>query len=440
MFSFSSEGMKWINNDGFNIPFTFKLGEHSIECLGYQADFISPKVSRLRKVDPTLSIYSIKTNCLIDNSIIRDFKDLLFSKKIELNQSNTYVLINIFIDLENEEFISHFHSYETPTVETVMQMIQIYSSQMKDINPLVSFAAHNFYTLQLPDGVNIEELELILSHKELRLINEDSLLDYFEKLINSNHDYYYPLLRFIQTSSLSQAGAIKYASLLDKITDSSFLASLWPQVRQRFTHPVRNAFLNPRYLRPPSINCSFNGDPFDGIFNHLTKEFHGNIRELGVIHMNASSIFSDSKFLKSLVEENGDWGSQNRKQQQWVQFRFNPRKVSITGYSLRSHSNETWSKSQLRSWILAGSNNDLDWDIIDEQTDVEGFKGSFLKTLTFQTKESAYYSSIRLQRTSQTWGGNYYLALSRVELFGQISIDNSLDDESRESSELSSTI
>ena len=412
-----------------------------IKCLGYQADFISPRIAKMRKTDPTLNQYMIKIEYNINEKICQDFEMLLNGNKIEINKENIDSLFAIFCDLGNEEFTSFFAKHDEITSDNVFLLITDKSIKGENIDSLISYAAKNFFQLDLPQNAKLEILEEIFSNKDFCILSEDSLFDYISSLLTRDFGYYIPLLRFIHTEALSDEKANAFSSLVDKIEDHELLASLWPVLKRRFIYPLRNPFYNPRYWRQASISCLYKGDPFDGIFNYLTKVFNGNIKELGVIHIECSSFFSDKIKLKSILEDDGDWGTLNRKKPQWINFGFKPGKVAITGYTIRTHGHEIWSKSHLRSWILLGSNDEINWDIIDEQNDVIDFKGTYHATKTFQTKETVFYSTIRLQRTSKTWGENYYLALNRFELFGYI-IDpkENPDDDSKSSIDASSDL
>ena len=441
LFSFSSEGMKQINQNSVNVPFTFIISDFTIKCLGYQADFISPKIAKMRKNDPLLNKYIIKLPFIINKKICDDITLLLNGNKVEINKENLDYLFAIFCDLENDEFTSFFVKEEEITLDNVFLLITDYFYKGKNIDSLISYAAKNFFRLSLPKDIQLEVLEEILTNKDFCTSSENDLFDYISSLLNNNFDYYSTLLRFIHTEALSEEKAIEFSNLVDKIEDHELIASLWPTLKRRFIYPLRNPFYNPRYPKQPSIYCGFKDDPFDGIFNYLTKEYNGNIKELGVIHLSCSSVFSDKKLLKSILEDEGDWGTLNKKKPQWIDISFKPGKVAITGYSIRSHGHETWSKSQLRSWVLLGTNDEINWDVIDEQKDVIEFKKQFLKTKTFQTKETIFYSTIRLQRTTETWGNNYYLAFNRLEFFGYLldPRDYSEDNDNKETTETTSS-
>lgn len=106
----SSSGIKNILEDGKE--FTFIFGEQEMRMKNINSEFISPIVSHLHHIDPTIdqfnftskvNIHKLQKKELLSEDIISCLKEISEGNKIDLNdeQINKMLIISIF--LGNEE-------------------------------------------------------------------------------------------------------------------------------------------------------------------------------------------------------------------------------------------------------------------------------------------------------------------------------------------------
>lgn len=118
-------------------------------------------------------------------------------------------------------------------------------------------------------------------------------------------------------------------------------------------------------------------DKFDGIINYLTKKFGGNVDDVGVCKLTASSVdeFESEKYLPSNVADyqiDSSYFSSREtyRSNSWIKLDFVSRKVHPTHYSIK-----TWSlpqgNSHMKNWVFECSNSDKDddWKILDSRKD-----------------------------------------------------------------------
>lgn len=174
-------------------------------------------------------------------------------------------------------------------------------------------------------------------------------------------------------------------------------------------------------------------DPFDGIFNLLSKKIGGsaNLHEANIIDIQASS--STVKSPSLLCDANSVWyWSSNNDQRQWVKFDFKKIMIKVTHYSIQTILRNPQS-THLKNWILEGTNAKgftsqqvqkddpaIKWETLDQRTNDTNLNG-LSKIYTYEVKSSnKFFRYIRLKTTGPNHYGNYILALRRIEFFGTI--------------------
>ena len=97
--------------------------------------------------------------------------------------------------------------------------------------------------------------------------------------------------------------------------------------------------------------------------------------------------------------------------------------VLVTSYSLENAPDVSGTKhSYPVEWIVYGSNNKIDWDEIDNQTDIAFCSEKFCsetKVFSFSIKYPDYYSCLRITNVKNS-DSKQSLILSAVEFFGEI--------------------
>ena len=101
-------------------------------------------------------------------------------------------------------------------------------------------------------------------------------------------------------------------------------------------------------------------------------------------------------------------------------FDFKDNRVIPTDYTIRSIA---WMPNSChpKSWVIEGSNNKLNWEIIDEKVNCPLLNGSsIVKTFSVDNKSKKEYRFLRMRLTGANWQGKSYLALESFEIYGTL--------------------
>jgi hypothetical protein len=139
----------------------------------------------------------------------------------------------------------------------------------------------------------------------------------------------------------------------------------------------------------------------DGIISHLAKKHGGNVHEKGIVTLTAKSEYQDGSWcpLKTIVQVASS-GAQTPAFQtedapgQWVCWDFGERRVRPTHYTIRG----LW----LKSWVVDGSADGVNWQELHREKDNRTFKqGPRSETASFAVSGSAKCRFIRLAQTGK---------------------------------------
>ena len=171
------------------------------------------------------------------------------------------------------------------------------------------------------------------------------------------------------------------------------------------------------------VVCPFKKDPFDGIFAYLYKLNNENPVKANFVKISFSSLTSrfSSPSVQFLIDPKDDTCHQTEdKLNQWMQFDFIGRKVSLSGYSMKTH--HMSGNGHTQHFKIEGSNDGRDWNMIDS-------RNNYLKlnrpdaVATEIIQPSPFYSHIRITQTGENTLHRFSLRLVTVEFFGSIRED-----------------
>lgn len=126
----SSAGLRnLVHNQNSEEEFTFLIGNKEIKMKNIFAEFISPYVSQIHQIDPTINyvqfpnknstINQAKSNILtkITDEVISQFKSISEGSKIEITETQSYELQIISILIQNKELFSKLDELFQKNVE-----------------------------------------------------------------------------------------------------------------------------------------------------------------------------------------------------------------------------------------------------------------------------------------------------------------------------------
>jgi hypothetical protein len=191
-----------VNFNSFPNDFRFVLGESSFDCPTFVAELLSPRISTLRKSDPTIFSFSfsepISLECL--SSLI----SLAEGNSIVFKSDSLQDFLRITQSLDSTSLLfeeSLFRGALSP--ETVLERILAKLGMVIDCDTELEYAAVHFH--EIPNELLIETpyhvLSDILGRTKLVIESEDSLFQWI--LEQSPGSGFYPLLEHVKFEHLS---------------------------------------------------------------------------------------------------------------------------------------------------------------------------------------------------------------------------------------------
>lgn len=103
----------------------------------------------------------------------------------------------------------------------------------------------------------------------------------------------------------------------------------------------------------------------------------------------------------------------------WVEFDFGFRKINVASYTIRTSGSYGYHP---KSWQIVGSNDHMNWEIIDQQTDNPTMNGKFIQHRFTCQKTNKFYQFIRYIALDAfvTNVYNNCICLTCIEFFGSI--------------------
>jgi hypothetical protein len=235
--SLSTRGLQQVNMKLHEQDFKFIAGGVSYRCPALIAEFLSPRVSRLRAMDPTILTFDLQT--ADPNHYFADLLSGAYGGHLDPKSEKAALLRSFCGELWNFEFVDLLtDSKDRMTRESLLPRLQFLSETGPESNYDVGVLAANFHLLQVSDCVDLDlqVLEGILSHADLVVHSEETLLELISARI-SRDSASYTLLECVKFEYLSTDG-IKSAIELISGSFELFSYGIWNRLTQRLLLPV----------------------------------------------------------------------------------------------------------------------------------------------------------------------------------------------------------
>ena len=244
-------GMISVNWDCSNSDVSFVFGENKVcQVHSILAEFLSPKVARLRRCDISFDVYTFQ-----DSQMFDVFESLVLSLRsgeaLQVEKSNLFGLVHLCRELENDELLSSLlgmiDTESLSPAEAIVLFrigIDLGTAFSDRLESLRDFIASRFYELEkgLLDILDLETIQLLLSSPSLQLKDEDSLYDFVRSHTETD-------LRF---TSLFEFVYFDYLSV-DRIEDfvnqnshENINSCIWSQICRRLAFETNPLGINPR--------------------------------------------------------------------------------------------------------------------------------------------------------------------------------------------------
>ncbi|OHT05566.1 hypothetical protein TRFO_26633 [Tritrichomonas foetus] len=432
----------------FNIPFDAYVKDFLFIINGKEyktnrivADLISPKICKLHQTDYTIDSFSIDFT-IGENDDSFDFNKVLGLvdfKPQQIKMEEIPYFLAIFEAFDNEQAVDllpHIYEELTPNnaVRHIHEKIQFFEEKKKAVNSKqneksnhyalylkkeIEYIAFNFCDINADQlkNLDVDILELIISHNQLRLLNEEYLFTFVNEIYNLDRNMY-KLFEYIDFSNLSS----KYMNqFIENFYFDDMNGGIWHSICKRLSsdHILLDFSSNRYKIRQFLYDSEDNGH--HGIIYGLTQE--GWLEENVLVASSSASESSHS--VNELLNEdiNRYYQSQNE-DNSWISFDFKERKVKLTHYKLRSgrktgsgFGNNDKFGDKIKNWVLECSNDGKEWINLDTKTN---YSSGWSMVSTNEVTCEDFYRFFRLRNTGLNSNNNYSLVISCIDFYGYI--------------------
>ena len=256
------KGMSSVNWDYSDSEFEFVFGEDKVcRIQSVLAEFLSPKVARLRRCDISFDVYTFRDSEMFD--AFQSLVSMLRSgETVRVNKSTFPVLLRLSQELENDDLLSSLlglFNIEYLSLDEALLLLLVGmecgTSLSAGLWNLRDFIASHFYKLRrILDDLDLETLQFLLSSPSLQIEDEDSLYD-FVRSRSENDLRFTSLFEFVCFEHLSVDRIKNFASFASENLHENINAGIWKQICRRL---ILEASENPRSPTPRSIKFVHN--------------------------------------------------------------------------------------------------------------------------------------------------------------------------------------
>lgn len=403
----------------YDKDFTFIVNSEKYKTSFFFADLISPIISSYHLIDPTMNEFVINTKVRGDfNEVIN-----LINFKEEIFESD-FAFICEVLDQIGTEKVEIYHEKVEITKENVIGLIKKHASSpqlfKKQLEEEIDFFSSNFselkeqiFNLLNEEKTNKEKLEdiieQVISRQGLKLESEDQLLEFINQLYMKDNKYSY-LYEHVFFENVEGNSMKKFLKIFD-VNDMT--KQTWLSLSKRLQQP-ENDLETIRKHDCSKIEIKPKEKEFDGIINYFRK--NSNIKD--EVEITCSSILDGDPLNLFIYDNKKNWFSTQNEQNSWICFEFKNHKIIPENYLIRSFNSKN--HRHPKSWVLEGSNNNENWEILDVQNNCKFLCGDNLVHLFSVSHNKQSFKYLRLRQTGLTSENTNHLLLNSIEFFGQL--------------------
>ena len=416
------DSIQRISFDKFEKDFFFIVNGEIYNTNSFVATLLSPNISKMFEESMNISYYEINTEYSGDFNQIIEYGEM---KEVKIRHEEMQYFLDILKQFGNNYTLHHFYKelQNNISYENVVQRIKTKKELNINFGDEISFISRNFHDFysnypEMLFTLDVDIMEQIISNEMLNLNDEEELFDIILNLYTISKEYSL-LFSYVIFMNLSTKSIRKFNENFD-INDIN--NSIWEKIRYRLEQDISNEsretyekmhqnIFNHRYIIKKNYVKRY-----EHIIQHLTEQYHGNVHLQNVVHITASSIYSESYKAENIVEQNNNIFGTKSEPNSWIQFDFKEKKVLLDHYTLKTM-NWNVNSGHLKSWILEVSNDGKNYIEIDRHENCDLLNGC-LKTATFKVSCSTPQQFVRLTQIGPSWCFLNCLFLNQIEFSG----------------------
>jgi hypothetical protein len=415
----TTKGLEHLPPNYYENDFAFIVGGLEYRCPCLLADFLSPRVARLRSNDPT--IREIVLEVSDPNGDFSLLFSVLNGSPLLLNHSTLDFFLKIAHELSNVELLHSLCAFRGDDSRNVVEELRFLTEIGEDFDfeSVLDRCSSSFF--ELPESslgeLSVSLLVSILSRPSLRVLSEDKLYEFVKNLIERDASYSV-LLEFVRFEYLSLESIRGFATLISS-SFSVLTRSIWESLVPRLILSVSRS--TPISGRCYGRSIPYEGRSLDGIISFLSREFGGNVHDQGIVKVSSSGQLWSECGVALVVDFESDLKgfATPSSDNSWICIDFKTCFIKPTHYSIRTRTDGD--RTQPRWWILEGSNDNKEWIVLDNREDDEELTGTGC-VKTFSVGNPSTVRRIRIRQTGPNKSRNHHLIVKSLEFFGSVRI------------------
>lgn len=415
----SADGLKRVAAQQLAKDFTFVVGEKKYHCSSIFAEFVSPKIAKLRMQDNTINSFSI--DIPDPDGYFNLVLQLMHGNDVTANVPESIFLRKVGHILENTEIVNAFSFLNTKklTIQNAVPTLEEKMENGRDITKEIQYIASNFYTIKKNSlfNLDLETLNFILSSPNLVIDSENDLYTFIIDLITKRGNKFKTLLSKVRYQCLTEDVIANFSKYVTP-QDFTEIEGLWEAVSARLKCKHQKKQIGSRYI-PYDIKLPFTNDPFKGIFTYITENITNmkNPIEIGVVEVTVSKDGDCTVPPHNLIRYSSPpskWYLSEH-EDSWVCFDFKNARIAMSAYTMCSGSDSSYWDFPV-SYTWEGSNDRITWTEIDSK-DENMEMGGNEKTHTWTLPTtSPFFRYVRFRLRNVKKRGGLYTPM--IELFG----------------------
>lgn len=245
----TARGLCSVNWDRIDSDFSFVFSnERTCRVHSVLAEFLSPKIARIRQCDPFCSDYTFNDDPVLFSALESLVESLNVGKPLVVNESNYLALLQLSRELENTELSTSLIDMMTSDIPELTPddcLIRLrggielgvpFSNQCQQLTDAL---ASQFYLLSedILGNIDLEIAQLILSSPHLRAEDEDSLYKFVLTRVKDDIRFIV-LFGYVYFEYLSEPCINDFALFAGQHLLQHLDAGLWAQICRRLVLPV----------------------------------------------------------------------------------------------------------------------------------------------------------------------------------------------------------
>lgn len=352
--------------------------------------------------------------------------------EVQINEKNCGFFIAIAKAMEIPELYEKAHAFayqcgDINSMLTILEQLFIYDLPFDDQLDFVASKLdpellNTFEVRKYP----IELLEMLFASPYFSIEVEDSFLEFVLSLRHLMPEKFKKLLPHVRIQKLTNTALAKLIGDWEVDLNCLRIGLLQRGNSITFSQP-QNRNDVPRNLRSLlGLTVSVgdlirtrtfrmqDGQLFHGILHHLCTMCGDNAARAGLVEISASSRAHGEPSM--LIDENNmDYFGTIDRAGSWIMVDFQNARISLTGYSLRTHRHE--GNGHITGWTIE-CKNDGDWVLVDQRENVTELSRLGNAEFFSVPNPSPRVRFVKLTQTLRNTMGYNNLRLSAIEFFG----------------------